>query len=79
MARGAINTSLAIKLYKVLRMLVNDVAALKPQEKCLDEAVRIALESKITVYDALYIAQALNKGEPLTANLIASKPQSLRS
>ena len=30
--------------------------------------MRTALQSRVTVYDALYIAQALSKGELLTAD-----------
>jgi len=65
---GGIDTGLALELYRVLRMLIGDVVVLEPQEKYLDEAVRIAFESRVTVYDALYIAQALSKGGLLTAD-----------
>ena len=64
----AIDAGLALELYGVLKMLVGDVIVLEPQERYLDEAVRIALQNKVTVYDALYIAQALSKGELLTAD-----------
>jgi len=35
------------------------------EERLVDRALEIALESGATVYDALYIAPALNKGKPL--------------
>jgi len=65
---GRIDASLALELYRVLKMLIGDVVVLEPQENYLDEAVRIAFENSVTVYDALYIAQALSKGELLTAD-----------
>jgi predicted nucleic acid-binding protein len=65
---GRINRELAFELYSVLRKLVGTVVVLEPQDKYLDEAVRIAFEKRITVYDALYVAQALDKGELLTAD-----------
>ena len=66
--RGAINVANALELYKVLKMLLGDVIIIEPQEKYMDEALRIALENRITLYDALYIAQALSKGGLLTAD-----------
>ena len=67
--RGAINAAKALELYRVLKMLlVGDVVIIESQEKYIDEAMRIALENRITLYDALYIAQALSKGSLLTSD-----------
>ena len=66
--RGVIDTDLAIEIYKALKKLVSDVIVLEPQEEYLDKAMEIALQNKVTVYDALYIAQASYKGELLTAD-----------
>ena len=66
--RGMIDSSLAMELYGVLKALIGDVIILEPQERYMDRAMEIALKSRVTVYDALYIAQALSKGELLTAD-----------
>ena len=66
--RGMIEADLAMELYKVLKMLIGDVITLEPQERYMDDAVKIAFQARVTVYDALYIAQALSKGELLTAD-----------
>jgi len=63
-----IDSDTALELYRVLKMLIRGVVVLEPQDRYLDEAMRIALETKVTVYDTLYIAQALSKGELLTAD-----------
>ena len=44
------------------------IIAVEPQEAYLEEAMKIALRHKITVYDSLYIAQAKKHGELITAD-----------
>ncbi|MCC6061577.1 MAG: type II toxin-antitoxin system VapC family toxin [Desulfurococcales archaeon] len=38
---------------------------LEPEDKYIDEALKISLDENITIYDALYVAQALNNKIPL--------------
>ena len=63
--RGAVNSGKALELYRVLKMLLGDVVIIESREKYIDEAMRIVPENRITIYDALYIAQALSKGNLL--------------
>jgi predicted nucleic acid-binding protein len=50
----------AWKRYEILQRLIKEnIIRLEEELKYLDDAFRIALENNITVYDALYIAQAL--------------------
>jgi len=41
---------------------------LEPEAAYLDKALRISLEHGITLYDSLYVAQALKAGALLTLN-----------
>ena len=38
---------------------------LEPEDKYIDDALKISLDENITIYDALYVAQALNNKIPL--------------
>jgi predicted nucleic acid-binding protein len=38
---------------------------LEPEDKYIDEAFKISSDENITIYDALYVAQALNNKMPL--------------
>lgn len=38
---------------------------IESETKYLDRAFKIALDHNITIYDALYVAQALQHGKPL--------------
>ena len=59
----------ATTLYQALRILVDEgVVVLEPQEEYLGEALRIALETRLTIYDALYVAQARRHSGLLTAD-----------
>lgn len=59
----------AWKRYQALRKLVEgNIIVLDNELNLLEEAFRIALENHITIYDALYIAQALS----LNATLVTS-------
>lgn len=55
----------ALKLYGILKSLVGTNVLIEPEERYIEGALKIALESGITVYDALYIALAKGKGLPL--------------
>lgn len=57
----------ADKMFKALEKL-REVVIFEPFEKYLDNSVKIALNSGITVYDALYIAQAEKIGRLLTSD-----------
>jgi len=55
--------------YMILKKIVEEeVIMLENQMRYIDEAVEIAFKNKITVYDSLYIAQALKYGELLTSD-----------
>ncbi len=47
----------AKKMFDALKKL-KDVVVFEPFERYLEDAVEISVENKITVYDALYLAQA---------------------
>ncbi len=64
-----ISVDLGLQLYKQLRRLVEeDIIILESQEKYIDKAIEIALNYGVTIYDSLYIAQALRYGELLTSD-----------
>ena len=56
--RRIIDRETVAELYKIMKSLVNVNIILEPEDKYVDDAFKIALNTKITVYDALYIAQA---------------------
>jgi len=59
----------AHKRFRLLREIVQgSVVVLEDESKYLDEAFRIAIENGISIYDSLYIAQALR----LEAQLLTS-------
>ncbi len=57
----------ANKMFKALEKL-RDVVVFEPLEKYLESAIKIAINKIITVYDALYIAQAKEIGKLLTSD-----------
>ncbi len=58
-----------IAAYKILnRIISEEIIRIEGQEKYMDKAMHIAIENMITVYDSLYIAQALEYGELLTSD-----------
>ena len=68
-ARRRIGLETARKLYRALRLLVDEgVVVLEPEERYVDEAFEIALSTGLPVYDALYVAQARAKGGLVTAD-----------
>ena len=51
--------------YELLMMMIGKNVMLVPETDYLDRALEIALEQGVTVYDALYIALAKDRGVPL--------------
>jgi len=67
--RRIIATETALQLYELLEKLtVLQVIILEEELDYMRRAMKIALEHGITVYDALYIAQAKKYGELLTSD-----------
>ncbi|RLE51973.1 MAG: PIN domain nuclease [Candidatus Methanomethylicota archaeon] len=57
---------IAIEKWKLFKKLIGEkVIILENQEELLEEALQIALSHQITVYDALYLAQANKLKAPL--------------
>ena len=54
-------------MFNALKKL-KDVVIFEPFENYLEDAVRISIEEKITIYDALYLAQAKKIGSLLTSD-----------
>lgn len=54
-------------MFNALKKL-KDVVIFEPFENYLEDAVRISIEEKITIYDALYLAQARKIGSLLTSD-----------
>jgi predicted nucleic acid-binding protein len=60
------DAEVAVRRYELLVELVRSgVVALENELKYLGKAFRIAIENEVTVYDALYVAQALELGARL--------------
>ena len=57
----------AERMFQALKKL-KDVVVFEPLESYLDSAMDISIREKITVYDALYIAQAKKLGSLLTSD-----------
>lgn len=67
--RKYIPRSTALTVYSQLKKLIEEeIIVLEPQEKYIDKAFNIAIDNNITIYDALYIAQALKYGKLLTSD-----------
>lgn len=52
----------------VMGLIRTGVIILENSDQYLSEAVKIAFENSISVFDSLYIAQALKRGELLTSD-----------
>ncbi|MEM1611336.1 MAG: type II toxin-antitoxin system VapC family toxin [Sulfolobales archaeon] len=64
-----ISRNTALVIYNQLKRLVDEkIILIEPQEKYLDRAFIIALDNDIPIYDALYIAQALEYKKLLTSD-----------
>jgi len=53
------------KILNLFQSYVEKNMLIEPEVKYLGKAFEIALDHNITVYDALYVAQALQHGKPL--------------
>jgi len=68
---GYISKDIALNVYSLLKRLIEEeIIVLETQEKYIDKAIEIALDNKITVYDALYIAQTISYGELVTSDKV---------
>jgi len=66
---GRVSEETAEKLFRVLRKLIEEnIVKIEEQTKYINKAFEIALQYKITIYDALYLAQAQHHGELLTSD-----------
>ncbi|MEM0027605.1 MAG: type II toxin-antitoxin system VapC family toxin [Ignisphaera sp.] len=65
-----ISNDMALAIFSQLKKLIDEkIIIIEPQERYIDKAFSIALDNSISVYDALYIAQALeNRRELLTSD-----------
>ena len=60
--------------WEILKRIVEEeVISIESQLYYIDKAMNIAIENKISVYDSLYLAQALKYGELLTSDKIQAK------
>jgi len=58
---GLITGEQTLELYEQMRKLIEEeVVILEPSEKYLREALGIALDCDISIYDSLFLAQARN-------------------
>ena len=53
------------KILNLFQSYIEKNMLIEPEIKYLNKAFKIALDHNITVYDALYVAQALQHGKPL--------------
>lgn len=59
---GSFSREVAVEKYRVLRRLIDEkLIVVEHEDQYLGKALEIALSFNVTVYDALYIAQALEK------------------
>ncbi|MEM4717605.1 MAG: type II toxin-antitoxin system VapC family toxin [Desulfurococcaceae archaeon] len=63
--RRYVDPSYTAKILDLLHSYVDKNMLIEPEELYLDKALEIASNHSITVYDALYIAQALHHNKPL--------------
>ena len=63
--RGVISRGNAVMLHDILISLIGKNIIIEPEEKYISKAFMMAVDNGITVYDALYITLAMNKGLPL--------------
>ncbi len=67
--RKVIKQGEALRLYQaLLRLIETKVIILEPETSYTQAALQIALRHGITLYDSLYVAQALKLGELLTSD-----------
>ncbi len=67
--RRVIPRELGIELLKALKKLVEErVVVLESEDLYIEKGFEIAISYGVTLYDALYVAQALKHGELLTSD-----------
>jgi len=72
---NTISRKIAIEKIEILKkMIKNELITLEDEGEYYDKAIEIALNHKITIYDALYIAQAMKYDTTL---LTSDKTQSI--
>ncbi len=64
---GKVSKDQANRMFRALEKL-KEVVVFERFENYLKNAVKIAVDKKVTVYDSLYIAQAKNVGKLLTSD-----------
>jgi predicted nucleic acid-binding protein len=63
--RRSIDKDTVLELYRLMKSLLGVNILLENEEKYLDDAFEIAILMKVSIYDALYIAQAKKNKLPL--------------
>jgi predicted nucleic acid-binding protein len=65
----ACSLDVAVKRFQLLRKIIDEeLVSLESELKYLDKAFEIATQNDISVYDALYIAQAITRSIPLATS-----------
>jgi predicted nucleic acid-binding protein len=65
----ACSLDVAVKRFQLLRKIIDEeLVSLESELKYLDKAFEIAAQNNISVYDALYIAQAITRSIPLATS-----------
>jgi predicted nucleic acid-binding protein len=65
----ACSLDVAVKRFQLLRKIIDEeLVSLESELKYLDKAFEIAVQNDISVYDALYIAQAITRSIPLATS-----------
>jgi predicted nucleic acid-binding protein len=65
----ACSLDVAVKRFQLLRKIIDDkLVSLESELKYLDKAFEVATQTKIPVYDALYLAQAITHNTPLATS-----------
>ncbi len=65
----ACSLDVAVKRFQLLRKIIDEeLVSLESELKYLDKAFEIAAQNDISVYDALYIAQAITRSIPLATS-----------
>ena len=71
----ALSLNIAMEKYAILMNLIkNKIVSIDDEKRYLKEAFNIALRMKLTIYDALYVAQAIK----LNAQLLTSDKDQAR-
>jgi predicted nucleic acid-binding protein len=72
--RHVITDEIAEKLHNTLNQLIDaKVLIVEDENKYVDEAFKIAMEHNLTLYDSLYISQAIERGQLLTSDAIQNQ------